>query len=153
MQAKRDRFARALTEIGFDVLPCQGTYFLNAGFQRFGFRGDDESFCHHMTVKSGVTAIPLSAFYQEGDVRGFVRFCFAKKDEVLDAAASRLRANFSAEPGAAGAAATWIVEEPEAPVQPAPGPALPRLTAGGEQIRRLTRKLPWIKPPRPSAGA
>ncbi len=151
MQDKRDRFARALTEIGFDVLPCQGTYFLNAGFQRFGFRGDDESFCHHMTVKSGVTAIPLSAFYQEGDVRGFVRFCFAKQDEVLDAAADRLRANFSAEPNADSAAAPWIAEAPEVPPHPAPAP--PRHTPGGEQIRRLTRKLPWIKPPRPSAGA
>lgn len=104
MQGKRDILVRALTEVGFDILPCEGTYFLNAGFRHLGFNGDDESFCRHMTLEAGVTAIPLSAFYQDGEVNGSVRFCFCKQDKVLEAAASKLRAKFGVQPSGEGGA-------------------------------------------------
>ena len=94
LQAKRDRLAAGLTAIGFDVLDCQGTYFLNAGFAGLGAGSDDEAFCRTITVEAGVTAIPVSAFYQEGDARAFVRFCFAKQDSVLDEAVTRLARHF-----------------------------------------------------------
>jgi N-succinyldiaminopimelate aminotransferase len=41
-------------------------------------------------TEHGVAAIPVSAFYAEGAVRTVVRFCFAKRDETLDAALDRL---------------------------------------------------------------
>ena len=41
-----------------------------------------------------MTAIPVSAFYQEGDARAYVRFCFAKQDAVLDEAVARLAGFF-----------------------------------------------------------
>ena len=37
MQAKRDRLARGLTEIGFEVLNTEGTYFLTTDFRPQGF--------------------------------------------------------------------------------------------------------------------
>jgi aspartate/methionine/tyrosine aminotransferase len=43
-----------------------------------------------MTVEAGVTAVPVSAFYQSDAPRSFIRFCFSKRDEVLDAALDRL---------------------------------------------------------------
>ena len=39
----------------------------------------------------GVATIPLSAFYQDGTDHRVIRFCFAKRDETLLAAARRLR--------------------------------------------------------------
>ncbi len=93
MQRKRDRLAGALSTIGFDVLPTHGTYFVTTDFRPLGFNGTDEEFCHHMTVKAGVTAVPVSAFYDDAGKapRNFVRFCFCKNDETLDEAINRLR--------------------------------------------------------------
>ncbi|MCP5368960.1 MAG: aminotransferase [Hyphomicrobiales bacterium] len=93
-QAKRDRLAASLARAGFDVLPTAGTYFLTAGFRPLGFDGDDVAFCRHMTIDAGVTAMPVSAFFQGGAVRDYVRFCFCKRDQVLDAAGERLERFF-----------------------------------------------------------
>lgn len=94
MQARRDHLAAGLRRIGFDVLDCQGSYFLTADFRPLGFAGDDAAFCRHITVEAGVTAVPVSAFYQAGDVNHFARFCFAKKTEALDEAILRLERFF-----------------------------------------------------------
>jgi len=95
MQAKRDRFGKGLAEIGFGVLPSQGTYFITADFRPLGFNGTDEDFCRHITVEAKVTAVPVSAFFTpEQPPRDFARFCFCKKDEVLDAALERLLKHF-----------------------------------------------------------
>jgi methionine aminotransferase len=45
-----------------------------------------------MTKKFGVTTIPVSAFYLHGNNDRVIRFCFAKKDETLIAAAEKLSA-------------------------------------------------------------
>ncbi len=87
---RRDRLKSGLDGLGFTTLPCQGSYFLTAGFRPLGFSGDDMDFCRHITEKAGVTAIPVSAFYQGGEVKDFARFCFAKKDEAIDEALARL---------------------------------------------------------------
>ncbi|MBW2528581.1 MAG: aminotransferase class I/II-fold pyridoxal phosphate-dependent enzyme [Deltaproteobacteria bacterium] len=90
-RAKRDRLVEALDAAGFDVFPCEGTYFVCAGFARFGF-DDDLAFCRHLIDRAGVVAIPPSAFYHhEEHGKRFVRFAFCKTDEVLDEAARRLQ--------------------------------------------------------------
>lgn len=66
MRVKRDRLATGLARIGFDLLDCEGPYFINAGFRRLGFNGDDMAFCRHITTEAGVTAIPVNAFYAGG---------------------------------------------------------------------------------------
>jgi aspartate/methionine/tyrosine aminotransferase len=94
MQAKRDRFAAGLARVGFGVIDCQGTYFITADITPLGFEGDDIAFCRHITIEAGVTAVPVSAFYLEGGPTHFVRFCFAKRDIVLDEAIARLEKAF-----------------------------------------------------------
>lgn len=89
---RRDFLAGVLTEVGFDVAPCQGTYFLLADFTRL-WDGDDRSFARHLIEMRGVAAIPPSVFYlddkQEG--RRLVRFACCKEMATLERAAERLR--------------------------------------------------------------
>ena len=97
MQEKRDRLAAGLADAGFTVLPCEGTYFITVDIRGLG-RDDDAAFCREITEHAKVAAVPISAFYHpsQGDApRHFARFCFCKRGEVLDAAASRLKAYFS----------------------------------------------------------
>jgi aspartate/methionine/tyrosine aminotransferase len=90
LQAKRDRFAAGLTRLGFDVAPCQGTYFLTADAAPLRLNSDDIALCKAMTVDARVAAIPVSVFYEAEAPRTFVRFCFSKRDEILDEALVRL---------------------------------------------------------------
>jgi len=94
LQAKRDRLSKGLAGIGFDVLESAGTYFLTVDFRPLGFNGNDEEFCRHMTTEAGVTAVPVSAFFQQADVDHFARFCFCKGDALLDEAIARLARHF-----------------------------------------------------------
>ena len=94
LERKRNTFAQGLAAIGFDVLACEGSYFISADFRPLGFAGDDVEFCRHITTEAGVTAIPVSAFYESAAPRHFVRFAFCKEDEVLSAALERLGRHF-----------------------------------------------------------
>ena len=87
---KRDRLAAGLTRLGFDVVPCGGTYFVTADFAPLGLSGNDVEICRQMTIEAGVTAVPVSAFYAGSAPGHFVRFCFSKRDEILDGALDRL---------------------------------------------------------------
>jgi methionine transaminase len=52
---------------------------------------DDISMAEWLTLEKGVASIPVSVFYpQRPDIK-YLRFCFAKRDEVLREAAQRLR--------------------------------------------------------------
>jgi aspartate/methionine/tyrosine aminotransferase len=89
--ARRDLLAGALKDSGLPTLPVQGSYFLLADVQGMGFP-DDVSFCRYLTAEIGVAAIPPSAFYADpARAPLLARFCFAKKDETLRAAAERLQ--------------------------------------------------------------
>jgi N-succinyldiaminopimelate aminotransferase len=89
MMRSRDRFTRGLQDCGFSILPSEGTYFLAADLAPLGIE-DDVAFCHKMIEETGVAAIPMSAFYAQDPVKTTIRFCFAKKDETLDAALEKL---------------------------------------------------------------
>jgi N-succinyldiaminopimelate aminotransferase len=95
LQARRDQLAEGLASIGLSVLPTHGTYFITTDFAPLGFNGDDVAFCRHITEHAGVTAIPVSAFYDEaGAPRHYARFAFCKREEVLAEAIDRLRRHF-----------------------------------------------------------
>ncbi|MFN4023716.1 MAG: aminotransferase [Hyphomonas sp.] len=97
LEAKRDRLAAGLRQAGFTVLPAQGTYFLTALTDGIGpDLGSDVDYARWLTTEAGVAAIPCSAFYA-GDAppQDMIRFCFCKKDEVLDSAIARLRDKLS----------------------------------------------------------
>ena len=51
----------------------------------------DVEFARWLTVEHGVATIPISVFYREPPPMRLVRFCFAKENATLDAAAERLR--------------------------------------------------------------
>jgi N-succinyldiaminopimelate aminotransferase len=94
LQARRDRLATGLAEIGFDVHDSSGTYFLCADPRPLGF-ADSTTFCAELPHRTGVAAIPLSAFCDPvGDHAAawnhLVRFTFCKRDETLDEALRRL---------------------------------------------------------------
>ncbi len=72
-----------------------GSYFITADFAPLGFAGDDMAFCRHVTEAAGVTAIPVSAFYDGPDAPTlYARFAFCKQDAVLDKAVARRRRHF-----------------------------------------------------------
>ena len=97
LQAKRDRLGAGLASLGLTVLPAHGSYFITTDFAPLGFAGDDVAFCRHITEAAGVTAIPVTAFYDQPDApRHYARFAFCKRDEVLDGAVARLRKHFVA---------------------------------------------------------
>jgi N-succinyldiaminopimelate aminotransferase len=96
LAAKRDRLSAGLERLGFGVLPVMGSYFVTADFRPLGFNGDDMAFCRHITEHAGVTAVPVTAFFEGEAPNHFARFAFCKKDEVLDAALARLEQHFAA---------------------------------------------------------
>lgn len=91
LAAKRDRFAKGLIAAGYKPLASEGTYFINVDLAALG-ETDDVAFCQRLVREAGVAAIPVSAFYAEKPVTTVARFCFAKKDETLDAAIERMAA-------------------------------------------------------------
>jgi methionine aminotransferase len=90
-QRKRDLFRDGLKRTKFKLLPSEGTYFQCVDISAVSDLGETE-FCKWLTSEIGVAAIPLSAFYGNGFDQRVVRFCFAKKDETLNAALQRLQA-------------------------------------------------------------
>ena len=88
-QRKRDLFRDGLKRTKFKLLPGEGTYFQCVDISSVSDLGEAD-FCQWLTTEIGVAAIPLSAFYGSGFDQRVVRFCFAKKDETLNAALDRL---------------------------------------------------------------
>ncbi|MDP2817766.1 MAG: pyridoxal phosphate-dependent aminotransferase [Polaromonas sp.] len=88
-QRKRDLFRAGLANTRFKLLPSEGSYFQCVDISEVSDLGEAD-FCKWLTIEIGVAAIPLSAFYGNGFDQRVVRFCFAKKDETLNMALSRL---------------------------------------------------------------
>lgn len=91
-QARREFFSELLAPTKFRLLPVAGTYFQVVDYSAISDK-DDFSFCEWLVANAGVAAIPISAFYESppADMR-LIRFCFAKSDDILRAAAQRLSA-------------------------------------------------------------
>ena len=90
-QAKRDLFLRLMDGSRFQPLPCRGSYFQLMDYSAISQEPDAE-FAIRVTKEYGVASIPTSPFLYLSKAPRVVRFCFAKKDETLEAAAARLRA-------------------------------------------------------------
>ncbi|MEH0198354.1 aminotransferase [Caulobacter sp. CCNWLY153] len=90
LQRSRDRLAAGLRQAGFTVLDSAGTYFLNIDLAASGISEPDRAFALRAVREHGVAAIPVSAFYAQDPVTSVLRLCFAKGDDVLDAAVERL---------------------------------------------------------------
>src|SRR3546814_16376423 len=62
-EAKRDRFREQLLGTKFRPLPVPGGYFQLADYSAVSDL-DDFEFCRWLTIEKGVTAAPLSPFYE-----------------------------------------------------------------------------------------
>lgn len=93
-QRKRDLFRAGLASTRLQLLPTTGSYFQSVDYSAVSDL-PEEAFCRWLTAEVGVAAIPLSAFYPGGCEQKLARFCFAKKDETLDLALTRLNACFA----------------------------------------------------------
>jgi N-succinyldiaminopimelate aminotransferase len=91
LQAKRDRLALDFDGLGLRAIPCRGTYFLTVDTAPLGLGDDDAALARRLTTEAGLTAVPVSAFYTSDAPRTYLRFCFAKRDSVLNEAAGRMR--------------------------------------------------------------
>jgi len=89
LQKNRDVLKEGLTKLGFEVQPCEGTYFLTAGISRLT-NEKDFAFCERLIREAGVALIPLSAFFQSGTPDTFVRFGFCKQQALIEQALARL---------------------------------------------------------------
>ncbi len=88
-QAKRDAFLRLIEPSRFRPLPCRGTYYQMLDYSRITDE-PDLHFAKRLTIEHGVAAIPPSVFYHGRNDHRVLRFCFAKKEATLEAAAERL---------------------------------------------------------------
>lgn len=90
LQAKRDLLITGLQSSGLRRLTTSaGTYFQLYDYSSISHLNDVD-FSKWLTLEHKVAAIPLSAFYKTQQRDRIVRFCFAKKDEVIQSAATIL---------------------------------------------------------------
>ncbi len=85
---KRDLFCQGLRDVGFSFVEPQGAYYVMCDVSSLGYESDEEC-AVDLCRKVGVGAVPGSCFFNAPENR-FVRFHFAKSDEVLKAALANL---------------------------------------------------------------
>jgi methionine aminotransferase len=89
-EAKRNLFVEGLKGSRFKFTPAAGTYFQLLNYADISSEGDTD-LAVRWTKEQKITGIPCSVFYPEALDQQVIRFCFAKNDETLVAAASLLR--------------------------------------------------------------
>lgn len=89
MQVKRDYFRTQMQQTPFKLLPSFGSYFECYSYEHISNESDFD-LAVRLTKDYGITTIPLSSFYNNKTDNKVLRFCFAKKQETLDAAVERL---------------------------------------------------------------
>jgi methionine aminotransferase len=89
LQQKRDYFAGLMKQTRLIAQPSFGSYFQLYSYA--GIRDEPEKeFAIRLVKEFGVATIPVSVFYKEETNNHVLRFCFAKKEETLMAAAQKL---------------------------------------------------------------
>jgi LL-diaminopimelate aminotransferase len=83
---RRDLVVSTLQELGFDITPPRGTFYI---WLRVPEGQTDEDFCAHLLEKAGVMVTPGSAYGEVG--RSFVRISLSVSTSRLEEAMRRLR--------------------------------------------------------------
>ena len=89
-QSKRERILAALRDAGMEPSVPAGAYYVLAKAGRLPGATAAEK-ARHLLAATGVASVAGSAFFRPGRGEDLLRFCFAKKDEDLDDACTRLR--------------------------------------------------------------
>lgn len=89
---RRAILLNTLESVGLACVKPQGAYYIMADIRPLGWQ-DDVEFSFYLTKEIGVAPVPGSSFYRKdsADAHTFIRFCFCKKLETLQAAADRLK--------------------------------------------------------------
>lgn len=86
---KRDLMNHLFKDVPITPNIAKGTYFQLYDYSKVSDLNDLD-FAKYLTTEIGVAAIPLSPFYSNGSNDKVIRLCFAKKEDTIKAAASRL---------------------------------------------------------------
>ncbi len=89
-QLKRGQICEALTAAGMPPYVPEGSYYVLADVSSVP-GNDSKDRALHILKQTGVASVPGSAFYHDDSGENLTRFCFAKKDAVLENACGRLR--------------------------------------------------------------
>jgi len=89
IQHKRDYFRDLMSQTRFDPLPSYGSYFQIYSYKKISDESEKD-IAIRITKERGVATIPVSAFYTSETNNQVLRFCFAKKESTLEAAAQKL---------------------------------------------------------------
>ena len=87
-QRKRDLFLNLIKESKFKFTPTESTYFQLLDYSNITDESD-YAFAKALTIDHKIASIPISVFMEGRDPK-MLRFCFAKEDEELVAAAKIL---------------------------------------------------------------
>ncbi|WP_278353440.1 aminotransferase class I/II-fold pyridoxal phosphate-dependent enzyme [Chryseobacterium gleum] len=94
MQKKRDIFNEMIKETPFQIeQQAEGSVFQVVNFRNISKNMTDVEFSKWLTIEKKVSCLPLSAFYNSRQNSDYVRFSFAKKDELIIQALEYLRKN------------------------------------------------------------
>ncbi|MDG5490428.1 methionine aminotransferase [Psychroserpens sp. SPM9] len=88
-QEKRDTFLDLIKASRFKFTPSKGTYFQVLDFSNITSE-NDLLFAKRLTIEKGLASIPLSVFNDQQRDDKVLRFCFAKTNDTLKAAAQIL---------------------------------------------------------------
>lgn len=88
-ERKRDLFLDAIKGSRFKATPSSGTYFQLLNYSAISDEKEVD-FAEKLTKEHGVASIPVSVFYENKREQQVLRFCFAKDDKTLLAAAKKL---------------------------------------------------------------
>jgi methionine aminotransferase len=87
-QRKRDLFLNLIKDSKFTFTPAHGSYFQLLDYSSIT-KEPDVDFARRLTIEYKIASIPISVFMNGKDPK-MLRFCFAKKDEEIIAAAKIL---------------------------------------------------------------
>jgi aminotransferase len=90
-QKRRDLLLEGLHAAGFECFTPRGAYYIMADISPLSVDNDLE-FTRYLVKDVGVAVVPGSSFFHDPSSGSrYIRFCFCKKDETLQAASERLR--------------------------------------------------------------
>ena len=86
----KERLESGLTHAGFAIEPCTATHFLIVNLAKSQIAKCDLDVCSYLLDSVGVATVPVSIFFGDDGPTEYLRLCFAKRDETIDAAIDRL---------------------------------------------------------------
>lgn len=89
-QIKRDKFVKALNDVGLKAEYIKGAYYVLADISIIEGKDDKEKVIN-LLEKTGIATVPARAFYHDFKDLNLARFCFSKKENELEEAIQRLQ--------------------------------------------------------------